>query len=116
MRTLGIIYLICYLIDAFVSVVATFAPAVEGASTIITYVLIVATISALVLACLKKLQPRRIFLLTSGYYLFMVGCGVVFASALIIKLGAHAAAEQTSQQPMIVVLRQQFAWYIFVHW
>ena len=116
MRTLGIIYLIGYLIDAFVSVIATFAPAAEGASTVVSYILIGATITALVLACLNKLQPRRIFFLASGYYFFMLGCGIVFGVALVLKLGAHAATEQTSHGSMIVLLRQQFPWYIFVHW
>jgi len=116
MRTLGIIYLTGYLIDAFLSVIATFAPVVEGASTIVSYLLIVATLTALVLACLNKLQPRRIFFLVSGYYFFMLGCGVVFAVSLVLKLGTHAAAEQTSHGSMIVLLRQQFPWYIFVHW
>jgi len=83
MRNLGIIYLIAYLIDAFASVIATFAPAVEGASTMVSYLLIAATIRTLVLACLNKLRPGRIFLFASGYYLFMVGCGVLFAVALV---------------------------------
>jgi hypothetical protein len=116
MRTLGIVYLVGYLIDLCVSIVASSAPGLEGLSNAISSLLSVASIAVLILACLNKLRPRLFFLLAAGYYLFMVGIGFVLGVALAFKLGAQEAAQQISEQSMTGVLRQQFAWYVFLHW
>jgi hypothetical protein len=116
MRTFGIIYVIAFLIDALVSILATFVPAAEGASNAITFLVTIGTVITFVLVCINKLQPRWYFIITSGFYVFMMACGVVLGVALAFKMGPQAMLEQTSKGSTFVLLRQQFSWYIFVHW
>jgi hypothetical protein len=115
MRVLGIVYLIGYLIDSSLSVVAAFIPWLEGISDAVSLLLSVATIVVLVLACMNKIRPRVFFLLASSYDLFMVGTGFVLAIVLRFKLGARGF-QQVLDEPGIEVLNRQFPWHNFFHW
>lgn len=116
MRTLGIVYVIAYLVDLSVSIIATISPRWGGLSNGISSLLIVATIAVMALACLNKLKPRPYFLLAAGYYLFMVGVGFMLGIAIVLKLGAQEVARQASERSLVEVLHQQFAWYVYLHW
>jgi len=115
MRKLGILYFVGYLIDLLFSALGTVAPAWEGVSNILSFLLTLASIAVLVLACLNKLQPRFAFLRASGYYLFMVAVGIVFDVAVVLQLGMHETAQRLSQQSGISLLRQQFPWFDFLN-
>ena len=116
MRVLGIVYLIGYLIDSSLSVVAAFIPWLEGISDAVSLLLSVAAIVVLVLACMNKIRPRVFFLLASSYDLFMVGTGFVLAIVLRFKLGARGF-QQVLDEPGtgIEVLNRQFPWHNFFH-
>jgi hypothetical protein len=116
MRKLAIVYLLLYLLDLVISVVASLVPHLEGVSNALSSVLMPAAIVVLVLVRLNKLRPRLFFVLAAGYYLLMAGVGLVLSIALLSKLGLPETSRQISEHSMIQVLSREFSWYVYFHW
>jgi len=112
MKTFGWIYIIAYCVDALVGLVASFVPQMETLSNIISSPVSLLSIVVLILACIGKLTPRKIFLAMSGLYMFMIGFGIVLGVLLVAKLGPSIA----SQEMTLAFFREQFTWYGPVHW
>jgi hypothetical protein len=112
MKTFGWIYIVAYCIDALGSLVAILTPRMEGVSNIISTLVALLSIVVLILAYMGKLKPRKIFLIMSGFYMAMLGVGIVIAVLLAAKLGPSVA----SQEITLAFLREQFAWYNPVQW
>jgi len=116
MKTLGWIFLICYLIDAVVSTVATYVPGASLVSSAITNSMVVFSIVVFVLAMWGKLLPRKVFLMLTLYYAVLALFGIVLIALMIFKYGVeeftHIAAAATSGSRLF---RGEFAWFDIVH-
>lgn len=112
MKAFGWIYIIAYCIDAVVSLVATVASGAETLSNVISVPVSLLSIVVLILTCIGKLNPRKIFLILSGFYLLMIGFGILLGLLLVAKLGPSVA----SQAMTLEFFREQFVWYGPVHW
>jgi len=112
MQTFGLIYLIAYLADCIVSIIATLMPMAEGLSNVISSILSLCAILVIVLSCLGKLRPRRTFLVLSIFYVCMIAFGIVLGILLAIDLGPDIATQEITIQ----FLHEHFTWYPCVHW
>jgi hypothetical protein len=113
MRQLGWAFLAGYALDAGLSVVSSFAPDVLLVSNAVSTVMILFTVVALVLACWGKLNPRKTFLVLSGFYFLMLGFGFAVGVLLVVQLGPQNVQGPEGNPAF---LRQQFPWFGPVHW
>ena len=107
MKTFGWIYIIVFCIHAVVSLVGYYFSGLEMIISSIGTILIFLSIVVFILACIKKLIPRKIFLILSGFYLLVLVFGFVIGIFLVVELGLPAL----SQGITVEFLREQFVWF-----
>jgi len=107
MKTFGWIYIIVFCIHAVVSLVGYYFSGLEMIISSIGTILIFLSIVVFILACIKKLIPRKIFFILSGFYLLVLVFGFVLGIFLVVKLGLPAL----SQGITVEFLREQFVWF-----
>ncbi len=112
MATFGLVYLIAYLIDCLVSILATLIPPLGGISNFISSLLFLGSVFVVILGSIGKLRPRRVFLPLSIFYLCLFGFGIVLGIILAIDVGPDISSQKITMQ----FLCEHFSWYRAVHW
>ncbi len=112
MKTVGWIYLGSVLLDAIVSWVATYVPAVVTASNQLSLVVTALTLFAFVFAVVGKLKPRSVFFGISAFYCVMMLISTVVMVALTIEKGPESL-QNMELDP--AELSATFPWYAPVH-
>jgi len=112
MRRFGWIYIGVFGLDALFSILALLFTPLETISNVISTPLGMVSVGVFILGCIGELRPRGLFLLLSGYYLFMLGIGIVLAVMLVIRLGPSTNPALAST----AFLHEEFPWFVPIHW
>ena len=112
MQKLGWIYIVCYCIDALMSLVATLVPSVEMASNLISMMMVLFGVLVLVFTCMDSLRPRKVFIVMLSFNALMLLFGVILGVLLFAVYGLEAG----NMDITIQTYGDTFAWYWPVHW
>ena len=112
MQTAGLIYLLLYLADAGLSCLALVVHSLEPASNALSSLHLPFALVFLGLAAFGKVQPRKPYLVATGYYFFMVFSGVVLIAAAV----AQGGEEVLRNEPTLASLAEMSPWLTPVLW
>jgi hypothetical protein len=112
MKTLGWVYLVCYLLDAAFSWVATYVPVLAPVSNMVSLAVAAFSVLVFVFALVGALQPRIVFVALAGYYFVMMLFGTAVYVAYAIQEGP-TALQNAALDPEL--MKQAFTWFEPVH-
>ncbi len=113
---LGVLYLISVILDGLLSVAATLFSPLEPVSSLLSSLLLLASIAVLVFALLDRLLPKGVFIAVSATYIAVASFGLVVGVALVAKLGPEGIENVSSEQMDLAFIAETLPWYMPVHW
>lgn len=112
MQKLGWVYIVCYCIDALMSLVASLVPTVELASNLFSMVMVFFWVLILIFVCMDSLRPRKVFAVMLSFNMASLLFGV-FLGVMLFTVHGMAVG---NMDITIQTYGDTFAWYWPVHW
>jgi hypothetical protein len=104
MRYVGLAYLLGFVGDGALSMLAIAVPSVEGVSDTFSAVMFVFSAIVLVLAIMGRLKPRIAFLAPVGVYAAFTVVAMALVAAMLVKTGGRSLPDELSLQYVVAVL------------
>jgi hypothetical protein len=109
---IGIIFLIVFSLDLFLSLIASLFSSLESISNVISVLTLIFVLFMLIYSIYGKIKPKKIFLSLTSYYLAMSLIGTVLAAILTSRYGSKISTQDIS----LAFLFKEFPWFNTVHW